>query len=81
MNTASLNNLWNYLQGLPLTKSNWRWIVNKSMEKSASPTASKPHEDVAKYRISPKRKKLMGRLVINVKDYEGDERAQYLLSK
>ena len=32
MNTASLNNLWTYLQGLSLTASNQRWLANHLIE-------------------------------------------------
>ena len=32
MNTASLNNLWSYLQGLSLTASNQRWLANHLIE-------------------------------------------------
>ena len=29
MNTASMNNLWSYLQGLSLTASNRKWLAEK----------------------------------------------------
>lgn len=32
MNTASLNNLWSYLQGLSLTASNQRWLAAHLIE-------------------------------------------------
>ena len=32
MNTASLNNLWIYLQGLSLTASNQRWLASHLIE-------------------------------------------------
>lgn len=32
MNTVSLNNLWNYLQGLSLTANNQRWLANNLMQ-------------------------------------------------
>ena len=32
MNAISLNNLWSYLQGLPLTASNQRWLASLLME-------------------------------------------------
>ena len=34
MNTLSLNNLWNYLQGLSLTASNQRWLAARLLENS-----------------------------------------------
>ena len=34
MNTLSLSNLWNYLQGLSLTASNQRWLAEKLLESS-----------------------------------------------
>ena len=32
MNSASLNNLWGYLQGLSLTANNQRWLAEKLTE-------------------------------------------------
>ena len=32
MNTAALNNLWSYLQGLSLTATNQRWLASHLME-------------------------------------------------
>lgn len=34
MNAISMNNLWNYLQGLSLTASNQRWLAEKLLESS-----------------------------------------------
>ena len=34
MNTISMNNLWNYLQGLSLTASNQRWLAERLLESS-----------------------------------------------
>ena len=34
MNTASLNNLWSYLQGLSLSASNKRWLGERLIEAS-----------------------------------------------
>lgn len=34
MTSASLNNLWNYLQGLALSPSNQRWLGEKLIEAS-----------------------------------------------
>ena len=36
MNAVSLNNLWNYLQGLSLTASNQRWLASHLMEAAES---------------------------------------------
>ena len=36
MNAVSLNNLWSYLQGLPLTASNQRWLASHLIEAAAS---------------------------------------------
>ena len=43
MNTASLNNLWSYLQGLSLTASNQRWLANHLIE-AAEKTENKEIE-------------------------------------
>jgi len=32
MNTVSMNNLWNYLQGLSLTANNRRWLAERLVE-------------------------------------------------
>lgn len=32
MNAISMNNLWNYLQGLSLSANNRRWLAEKLME-------------------------------------------------
>ena len=36
MNAISLNNLWNYLQGLSLTASNQRWLGERLLEASTA---------------------------------------------
>ena len=40
MNAISLNNLWNYLQGLSLTASNQRWLGERLMEASTAAKSS-----------------------------------------
>ena len=44
MNALSMNNLWNYLQGLSLTASNQRWLAERLLESSEkeSPTEEEP---------------------------------------
>ena len=39
------------------------------------------YKEKKKYRISPRRKSLMGKVTIDPKDFEGDDRAQYILNK
>ncbi|MBR1468564.1 MAG: surface protein [Prevotella sp.] len=34
MNTVSMNNLWNYLQGLSLTANNRKWLADRLIENS-----------------------------------------------
>ena len=36
MNAISMNNLWNYLQGLSLTASNRKWLAEKLIEPQPS---------------------------------------------
>lgn len=36
MNTVSLNNLWNYLQGLKLTSSNKKWLADHLYQSALS---------------------------------------------
>ena len=40
MNTISMNNLWNYLQGLSLTASNRKWLAEKLIEPQSSTDTS-----------------------------------------
>lgn len=44
MNAVSLNNLWSYLQGLPLSASNQRWLGERLIE------AAREDEDSKKVR-------------------------------
>lgn len=46
MNAVSLNNLWNYLQGLSLSASNQRWLGERLIEASAAQTASIKEEEL-----------------------------------
>ena len=41
MNAVSLNNLWNYLQGLSLSARNQRWLGEKLIEASKAAPKSK----------------------------------------
>jgi len=36
MNAVSMNNLWNYIQGLSLTASNRKWLAEKLIEPKTS---------------------------------------------
>ena len=52
MNTLSMNNLWNYLQGLSLSASNQRWLAERLLESSEKGSATK--EDTMKKLVFPK---------------------------
>lgn len=52
MNTLSMNNLWNYLQGLSLTASNQRWLAERLLESSEKGSATK--DDTMKKMVFPK---------------------------
>lgn len=39
MNAISMNNLWNYLQGLSLSASNQRWLAERLLENSTKESA------------------------------------------
>ncbi len=52
MNTLSMNNLWNYLQGLSLTANNQRWLAERLLESSEKGSATK--EDTMKKLVFPK---------------------------
>ena len=57
MNTISLNNLWNYLQGLSLSASNQRWLGERLIEASKVAKNSKT-ANVAIHRVHKRRKAL-----------------------
>lgn len=52
MNTLSMNNLWNYLQGLSLTANNQCWLAERLLESSEKGSATK--EDTMKKLVFPK---------------------------
>ena len=56
MNTVSLNNLWNYLQGLSLSASNQRWLGERLIEAS---NASKSKSAQVAIRRTHRRKKVL----------------------
>lgn len=37
MNAVSMNNLWNYLQGLSMTASNRKWLAEKLVQPHSEP--------------------------------------------
>ena len=57
MNTISLNNLWNYLQGLSLSASNQRWLGERLIEASKVAKNSKT-ANVAIHCVHKRRKAL-----------------------
>ena len=80
MNAASLNNLWNYLEGLSLTDSNKRWL----REKLSEPSYSNPRPSAADYdvsMISPRVQHIMGSVELDEKAIANDDRLAYLLNK
>lgn len=81
MNVVSMNNLWNYLQGLALTADNRHWLAEKLVEPVDSLKVTHTDKKTVKYRISPKRRKLMNSIRINPEEFNGDEKGQYILSK
>ena len=57
MNTISLNNLWNYLQGLSLSASNQRWLGERLIEAYKLANKSKT-ANVSIHRVHKHRKTL-----------------------
>lgn len=81
MNTASRNNLWNYLQGLSLSAADRNWLAEKLVSNPPA-TNKKPASTVKHgYKFSPTVKELMGSVHIDPKDIENDDRLRYILSK
>lgn len=77
MNEVSLNNLWNYLSGLSLSEQNRHWLANKLMH--PTPNKEQTVQNMKKYRISPKRKELLGSLEISNEELREDERLKQIL--
>lgn len=80
MNATSLNNLWTYLQGV-LTVDDKKWLGDKLLHATTQVDNDSSIANKQKYRLSPRRKKLMNSIVVNPRDFEGDDRAQYILGK
>ena len=59
MNAVSLNNLWNYLQGLSLTPSNQRWLGERLIEASLPRTATQEENMAEHQRRTHKRRKAL----------------------
>ena len=47
MTTFALNNLWTYLQGLPLARSDREWLASKLIEPEAKAAVAEKQESVA----------------------------------
>jgi hypothetical protein len=52
MNALSMNNLWNYIQGLSLTASNQRWLAERLLESSEKESVA--NEEPMKKLVFPK---------------------------
>ncbi|MBO4373392.1 MAG: hypothetical protein J5826_10705 [Bacteroidales bacterium] len=48
MTTFALNNLWNYIQGLTLARSDREWLAGKLMEPSADEIETKSQQEFVK---------------------------------
>ena len=59
MNAVSLNNLWNYLQELSLTRSNQRWLGEKLIEASSLRTDAGEDSMAGHQRRTHKRRKAL----------------------
>ncbi len=85
MGTVSVNNLWSFIQGLSLSSTDRQWLAGKLLEPGTVKVQAKEKANEQgsgkKYIISPRRRKLMGSVVIDPKDIDNDERAKYILSK
>ncbi len=81
MGTVSVNSLWKFIEGLSLSSNDRKWLAGKLLEPTTVKRTSHEKDNSKKYVISPRRRKLMGSVVIDPKDIENDERAKYILSR
>lgn len=58
MNAVSLNNLWNYLQGLSLSASNQRWLGERLIEASSATKSEPASLEESTYRVRKRRRAL-----------------------
>lgn len=83
MTTMALNNLWTYLQGLTLVRSEREWLARKllesSKEESAVACGAKPkYKEVE---ISPDVEKWRGCISISQVEVDADPRLKAILSR
>lgn len=82
MNTASLYNLWNYLEGLSLTANNKRWLSERLIESShPKETVESATAALDENMLSPRVRRIMGSVKLDKEAIENDDRLTYLLSK
>ena len=62
-------------------KANYVEVFYTSKSELKSVIMETEHKDNKKYRISPRLKSLMGKVTIDPKDFEDDDRLQYILNK
>lgn len=84
MNTASLQNLWNYINGLSLSANNKRWLSDRLIESTSEQItkeeslSSVPFDESV---ITPRVKRLIGCVKLDRETIKNDDRLSYLLNK
>jgi len=91
MTTFALNNLWNYIQGLHLSKSNRMWLADKLLHSTEHELDLVEPVDVKKEELTYEElpltprvrhlKSLHKKINITKEEIENDERMAYILSK
>lgn len=85
MTTFALNNLWTYLQGLMLSKSDREWLVGKLSEPTENESASIMEDNILSQSlkdlvIPDKLRRKRGCIKLTEEDLQ-DEHIQYLLNR
>lgn len=85
MTTFALNNLWTYLQGLSLSRSDREWLAGKLIEPTDEVSVEVEENLVGKpYKVipvSPEIKKWSGCASFTEEEIESDPRLKALLSR
>lgn len=83
MTTYALNNLWSYLQGLTLGRSDREWLASKLLEptKQEKTSVKIPKKSYKVMPISPDIKKWSGCASFTEEEIDNDPRLKALLSR
>ncbi|MBR7049554.1 MAG: hypothetical protein IKI16_06845 [Prevotella sp.] len=82
MTTTALNNLWTYLQGLTLAKSDREWLASKLLEPTEKQEETEPTTTAYKVKsLSPQIEKWSGCVSFTKEELEDDPRIKAIISR